>query len=144
MFYEPHPETYEPGMPPAEPSALHFPWAETQRRLADASPEPSGRYGVQIELGEPAMDTMALHMMKLAPGLATAAYRTTANTIYAVVEGEGHSKVDDHHFDWHRGDVFVAPSWRAQSHESEAGASVFRVTDEPLMRKLGFLRTEAP
>jgi gentisate 1,2-dioxygenase len=121
---------------------MHFPWAETQRRLSEAAPDPSGRFGIQVELGGPAFDTMALHMMRLVPGAATAPYKTTANNIYAVVEGEGTSIIDSERFDWKRGDVFVAPAWREHHHRSGAGAVLFRVSDEPTMQRLGFLRTE--
>ena len=89
-----------------------------------------------------ALDTTALYMMKLLPGLATVAYRTTANMIYSPVEGEGETVVEGESFAWTRGDVLVVPSWRAHFHRSDKGAVLFRVTDEPTMSKLGFLRDE--
>ena len=66
MFFEPYPEDHEKGTPPASPSALQFSWAETKRRLAAAKPDDSGCFGTQIELGNPALATTALFMMKLA------------------------------------------------------------------------------
>jgi gentisate 1,2-dioxygenase len=142
MFFEPHPEEFEDDAPEAPDSPFIFPWAETERRLAEAAPDPSGRHGVSVELGRPALDTMALYMMRLAPGRATTSYRTTANTLYAVVEGEGTTTVDGERFQWARGDVVVVPSWRTQSHRAADGAVLFRVTDEPVMGRLGFLRSE--
>ncbi len=143
MFFEPHPEEFEEDAPVAADSPLIFSWPETQQRLAAAEPDPSGRHGIAIELGAPALDTMALFMMRLPPRAATAPYRTTANTLYAVVEGEGTSIVDGQRFDWKRGDVVAVPSWRTQSHRARDGAILFRVSDEPLMSKLGLLRSEA-
>jgi gentisate 1,2-dioxygenase len=143
MFFEPNPDEYAKGTPPAQPSAMHFPWVETKERLAAAAPEPSGRFGAQIEFGDPALATTALFMMKLAPGKATVPFRTTANNLYSPVEGEGETIVDGKSFAWQRGDVLVVPSWLSHFHRAEKGAVLFRVTDEPTMSKLGFLRDES-
>ncbi|HVA13962.1 MAG TPA: cupin domain-containing protein [Stellaceae bacterium] len=144
MFFEPYPEEYEKGARPTEPSALHFPWAETQQRLAGAVPDESACFGTQIELGNPALDTTALFMMKLAAGKATAPYRTTANNLYSPVEGEGETVVEGKSFAWQRGDVLVVPSWLSHFHRSDRDAVLFRVTDAPTLSKLGFLRDERP
>jgi gentisate 1,2-dioxygenase len=144
MFFEPHPEGFETDAPTAENSQLIFPWEQTKKRLNESSADPSGRYGIQVELGSPALATIALHMMRLVPGTATASFRTTASSIYSVVEGEGETSVDGKPvFKWRRGDVFVVPSWWTHFHRSEKGAVLFRVTDEPALAKLGFLRSEA-
>ena len=39
-----------------------------------------------------------------------------------------------------RGDLFVVPSWQQHAHHSNGGAVLFRATDEPVMKKLGFMR----
>jgi gentisate 1,2-dioxygenase len=143
MFLEHHPEVYEPVRATAEASPMWFPWAETQRRLEAAAPTPAGPWGTAVALGDPAMETVGLAMMRLSPGIATAAHRTTANNIFAVVQGEGESNVDGERIDWRRGDVFVVPAWRPQSHAARDGAVLLRITDEPAMAKLGFLREAA-
>lgn len=142
MFFEPYPGEYEKGERPTSPSPMHFPWVDTKRRLAAARPDQSGIHGTQIEFGNPAMATTALFMMKFAPGETTTSYRTTANNLYSPVEGEGETIVEGKSFAWQRGDVLVVPSWQAHFHRSEKGAVLFRVTDEPAMSKLGFLRDE--
>lgn len=143
MFFEPNPEEYPEGERPAAPSPMHFPWGETRQRLAAAPTEASGRYGVQLELGgAPALPTTALYMMKLGAGAATTSGRTTANNIYSPVEGEGETVVEGESFAWARGDVLVVPSWHTHFHRSDKGAVLFRVTDEPTLSKLGFLREE--
>jgi gentisate 1,2-dioxygenase len=143
MFFEPHPRNFDEGTP-TDLSPLIFPWAETERRLAAAAPDPSGRYGTEVELGDPvpALDTMALYMMRLDAGAATAPFRTTANTVYSVVSGEGETDVEDKQFRWRRGDVVVVPSWLTHSHRATRDAVLFRVSDAPVMAKLGFLRSE--
>ena len=81
-------------------------------------------------------------MMKLAPGVATAPYRTTANNIYAVVKGSGTTMIDGEHFHWRRGDVMAAPAWRPHFHQATDDAILFRVTDEPVMQRFGWWREE--
>ena len=81
-------------------------------------------------------------MMQLRSGVRTAPYRTTANNIYAIVQGEGVSIVDGERFEWRRGDVVAAPAWRPHFHEATGDAILFRVTDEPVMQRFGWFREE--
>ncbi|WP_424139558.1 cupin domain-containing protein [Roseomonas chloroacetimidivorans] len=146
MFFDPlaedeaqHEAFIEP--PPHRKDRMVFPVAETRQRLEEAAGDPAGLYGRQVELGNPALDTVGLHMMALQPRVRTATCRTTANNIYAVVEGSGATTVDGQRFTWRRGDVIAAPAWLPHFHEAEENAILFRVTDEPVMQRLGFLRT---
>jgi gentisate 1,2-dioxygenase len=123
---------------------MHFPWAQTQARLASARPDESGCFGTQIELGNPALATTALFMMKLQASEPTRAYRTTANNLYSPVAGEGETVVEGKSFAWQRGDVLVVPSWLSHFHRASKDAVLFRVTDTPTLEKLGFLRDERP
>ena len=130
------------GAPPTKDSSFVFPLNETERRLDAAAPDPAGPFGTHVELGNPAMDTIGLHMMRLSPQVATAPYRTTANNIYAVVKGAGVTVVDGERFAWRRGDVIAAPAWRPHRHEAAEDALLLRVTDEPVLQRLGFHRVE--
>lgn len=123
-------------------SPFVFTLRDTLRRLGDARPEPAGPFGTHIELGHPALATTALYMMRLTPGVRTAPYRTTANNIYAAVQGEGVTTVDGERFEWQRGDVVAAPAWRPHWHEATGDAILFRVTDEPVMQRFGWWREE--
>jgi gentisate 1,2-dioxygenase len=146
MFFEPLDEDAshaafetEPAAPTTD-SPFVFTLAETVRRLDAAEPTPDGPFGTAIELGNPALETASLHMMRLAPGVRTATYQSTANNIYAIVRGAGATTVDSDRFAWSRGDVIAAPAWRAHFHEASEDALVFRVTDAPVLHKLGFYR----
>jgi gentisate 1,2-dioxygenase len=147
MFFEPAEEdkTHDAfaGAPPTKDSPFVFPLSETLKRLDAAVPDPAGHFGTHIELGNPAMDTIGLHMMRLAPHVKTAPYRSTANNVYAIVKGTGTTTVDGESFQWSRGDVIAAPAWRRQCHEAAEDALMFRVSDEPVMQRLGFYRTDA-
>jgi gentisate 1,2-dioxygenase len=145
MFFEPaegEGEETSNKAPPTTDSPFVFTLNETLKRLDAARPDASGPFGTHVQLGDPAMDTIGLHMMRLAPRAKTANYKTTANNIYAVVKGTGATTVDGERFEWSRGDVIAAPSWRPHFHEASEDALMFRVTDEPVMQRLGFLRVE--
>jgi gentisate 1,2-dioxygenase len=140
MFFEPHPDEFETEIRVPNDSPMYFPWAETERRLQGAEATDPKAASVEIALGDPALDTMALAMIKLKPGKATPPRKVMANHVFGVVRGEGTTEVDGEHFDWRRGDVIVVPAWREYTHHSAAGAVLFRANDEPVMSKLGFLR----
>jgi gentisate 1,2-dioxygenase len=125
-------------------SPFVFTLRDTLRRLGEAQPGAAGPFGTHIELGHPALATTALYMMRLTPGVRTVPYRTTANNIYAVVQGEGVSTVDGERFEWQRGDVIAAPAWRPHWHQATGDAILFRVTDEPVMQHFGWWREELP
>lgn len=143
MFFEPHPETYEPVTRTTTESPMRFGWEDTLRRLSEAAKTPSGPYGTQIELGNPAMATISLHMVLLQSGAETAAHRTTSNNIYAVAQGHGASVIDGQSFVWSRGDVIAVPAWRPHSHCANEDSVLLRVSDEPVLQKLDLLRSDA-
>ena len=142
MFFEPHPEIYEPVARIAEVSPMRFAWDDSMQRLEAASADSDGAYGLHIELGAPAMATISLHMMRIEAGVVTAPHRTTANAIYAVAKGAGVSMIDGETLQWSRGDVIAAPAWRPHSHRALKDSVLLRVSDEALLRKLDLLRTE--
>jgi gentisate 1,2-dioxygenase len=142
MFFEPHPEAYEPVAQIAAESPMRFAWEDSMRRLQHSVQTPSGRYGTQIRLGDPAMATIALSMMRLPTGIETESHRTTANNIYAVAQGSGVSVIDGESFAWSRGDVIAVPAWRPHSHCARDDAILLRVSDEPLLQKLDLLRDQ--
>jgi gentisate 1,2-dioxygenase len=146
MFFEPQEEDEQhpafAAQQPSKDSPFVFPLKETMRRLEETVPTPEGPFGTSIQLGEPALDTTALYMMRLAPRVRTEQHRSTANNIYAVVSGTGSTTIDGETFDWSRGDVIAAPAWRTHFHQAGENAMLFRVSDEPTLQKLGFLRGE--
>ncbi len=139
MFFEHFADGIEKPSALTFDSPMRFAWSESVRRLAEASLEGGAK---SIQLGDPALDTIALYMHQIEPGTVTDRIQQTTNSIFAVVEGEGQSVIDGEVFDWGRGDVFVAPSWRPYTHTATSGqATLLQVTDEPVMQKLNWLRT---
>ena len=139
MFFEPHPDEFEAEVVVPNSSPMHFPWGDTERRLAEAGKTTNG-HPAEIALGDAALDTMALSMTELKAGQATAPRKVMANSVFGVAKGSGTTQVEGTTLSWNRGDVIVVPAWHEHLHRSDNGAVLFRVTDEPVMRKLGFLR----
>lgn len=139
MFFE----HFAGGLQPAaETPAQHpflFTWADSMEKLKDA---PHHRhFGRQAELGNPAFPTMGLYMSVLEKGEHTDTLRTTASSIYVVMTGRGSSIVDGEVYRWNPGDVIAVPAWRPHTHQAEIESILFRATDEPALKSLGFLRT---
>jgi gentisate 1,2-dioxygenase len=135
MFFDPYPAEQEPPARNVSKSPLLFAWSDIEPRVHAAALESTGRYGRQLTLDHQ-MRTFGLHVMALASRIATETVHTTANNIYAVIDGSGTSHIDGAAIDWKRGDVFVAPAWRPHHHVPAGDAVLFRVTDEPVLAML--------
>ena len=141
MFFERHPDRFEPVQQNVEVSPLAFRWEESLARLDAESEAPShGLAEREIELGAPAMKTTAIHVQRMGAGFHSPAHRSTANAVLTVIEGEGSSRIGDQVFHWSRGDVLAVPAWQACQHEVRQNAHLIRVSDEPVMRAFDFLR----
>ena len=139
MFLEHFSEGIEKASGVDDTSPMRFPFMETCARLGAAERAADGTATVQ--LGAPALDTMALHVSRLPEGVTTTSTQTTANNIYAVIDGEGESMIDGSSFAWTRGDVFVAPAWRKHHHHARTAAHLLRVTDEPVLTRFNWFKT---
>jgi len=140
MFFEGHPQGLESGVRDMQRAPIAFPWSETLERLDSAQAARHNLCEREIELGSPALATIALHIQRLAPNARTRLHRTTANNVFAVIDGFGRTRIDGQWFDWSFGDVVAVPAWRPYQHETSAIAHLLRVSDAPTMRSLGFLR----
>ena len=149
MFLENWPGGFQSPDRVEKESAYLFDWQSTLRALdagaacgvglaADGGGEPGSR----IELGSPALPTIALHMHRLPADGTTGSIRTSANQIFCAVAGSGSTSVEGEELAWERGDVFVVPSWHRYRHRAHEEAVLFSVSDAPAQRALGFLRSE--
>lgn len=140
MFLENHPDGLQKSAVTPPKSPYIFTWEEVQTALDRAAPDPEGRNGRRIELGSPAMATTALYMERHATGTATEPHRTTSNRFICVIEGRGTTIVDGQEFAWERGDVIAVPMWRPFAHRVDTDATLFSMTDEPVMRAFHWLK----
>jgi gentisate 1,2-dioxygenase len=147
MFFEKHPDGLQASPRDVEVSPIAFRWTDSVARLAAQTEAPGhGMAEREIELtepeGGPAMPTIALHVQQSSAGFASPTVRTTANSLYVVVEGSGEAVVDGQVLTWERGDIVAVPAWRPYSFTVHEDARLVRASDEPVYRALGLLRTE--
>jgi len=147
MFFERYPDGLQPNPRDVEQSPIAFRWTDSVARLAAGTDAPEhGMAEREIELtdadGGPAMPTIALHVQRSSAGFASPTIRTTANSLYTVVEGSGEAVVDGETLRWERGDIIAVPAWRPYSFTVHEDAYLVRASDEPVYGALGLLRTE--
>jgi len=143
MFYEPHPDKWEPVREEGAESPMRFKWSDTLRRLDVAAADDSGHFGTRIDLDAPMMPTLKLQVSRWPRGWGNRPFRHTANTVYVVMQGEGQSRIGDKYFDWAFGDTFVAPGWTRIQHKVGADSVLCTISDEALMRWAHYYRLEA-
>jgi gentisate 1,2-dioxygenase len=103
--------------------------------------------GIFIEYTDPVTGgnvypTLSFGMQLLRPGERLLPQRQTANRVYLVYEGRGHSIVSGERHDWKRFDTLCVPSgaWCEHVNESNEDVLLFTTSDEPAIRSLGFLQ----
>jgi len=141
MFFERHPQDFESAVRAVASSPMVFPFKETMERLLVAGPDEHGTSDRDVELGSPALRSIELHMQILRATRITERVATTANQVFTVVSGRGSTDVDGTLLNWSRGDTVAVPAWRPYSHHPSEESVLFKVSDAPVMRQLGFLRT---
>jgi gentisate 1,2-dioxygenase len=124
---------------------FRYPWTRTVAALEQAPEMADGsrrvRY-VDPTTGEPAIPTLDCYVWQLAKNRATTALRSSANAVFAVVEGEGSSEIGGRTLRWQKNDVFTVPHWTWASHRTSSTARLFYFTDREVLRRLNWLREE--
>jgi gentisate 1,2-dioxygenase len=90
--------------------------------------------------GGDAMPTMTTAMQLIPKGFKTAPYRSTAGTVFVVVEGTGVTTFGERRMTWGPRDIFVAPSWNSFQIEASSDAVIFSYSDRVVQEKLDFFR----
>jgi len=143
MFFEPHPQDFEPVRRVVDRSPYRFPWRDTLAALEAAPADPTGHFGPTIELPAPEMPTITLKVSRWPKGWNSRPYRRSANGVFVVMQGQGRSLIDGHAFDWAFGDTFAAPAWTRIEHRAGEDSVLFCMSDENLMRWARYYRLEA-
>ncbi|MBN8829953.1 MAG: cupin domain-containing protein [Sphingomonadales bacterium] len=144
MFYEPHPDGVEQAVELLDQAPIAFRWEDTLAQFEAEQARLGADVPLTIELGPAQLDTIALHMLRINAGQTSAPAQTTANAIFAVVRGSGFAEIDGARHAWSFGDTIAVPAWRAHSFHAEQDAVLLRVSDESVLRKLGWLRSRRP
>jgi len=116
---------------------LNYPYARTREALFRMAKfrEPDRCHGFRLNYINPltggsAMPTLSTAMRLLPKGMVTEAYRSTAGTVFNVVEGAGVAQVGGERFAFVAKDVFVVPSWFPLTIEASADSVLFSFSDQ--------------
>src|SRR5215510_16315217 len=93
-----------------------------------------------VEIAKDAMPTIALHLIRLPKDGRHGGPKSTVNNIYAVVSGKARVTAEGFSETLGHGDVAAMPCWHSHAIEAVEDTVVLRVSDEPLMSKVGLLR----
>ena len=143
VFFEEHPNRYEKVVSVAATSPFRFSRESIAKGLDQTKSDPEGFHGPRITLEAPDMPSMGLAMERLHTGSSTRRQRSTADHVFAVVEGSGETLVNQEHFKWKAGDTVVVPKWNKYEHHATSDAVLFDLSNEPLMRFTKYYRFEA-
>jgi gentisate 1,2-dioxygenase len=138
-------EHYPGGTQPVTSSPaehpFYFPRARLMRDLSTVVPVRGVNSLIVDSLAS--MKTMQICFHRFNESSSLGPKRNTASRIVCLMDGAGQARVGGERFDLRRGDVLAVPSWTSYDLEADAGALFAEVSDEPVLRALGFLR-EAP
>jgi gentisate 1,2-dioxygenase len=142
MFFEHHPDAHEAASEIVVESPFRFPFTQSVERL-DAAPEISS--GVRrIQLGAPALDTIALHVTRIEAGATYVVEPSTVSTIWAGMKGAGSALIDGETFAFARGDALAGPRGATQMWSAHETVYLLSVSDEPVLKALSWLRPIKP
>jgi gentisate 1,2-dioxygenase len=117
---------------------------DTQSPFRYASPEllGSGNGPLDVEIGAGHMPTIGLHLLRQPAGADVQLEKTTANNLYAVASGRVRVEIEGGMSGTLGvGDLVSVPCWHAHSFRPETDATLLRVTDEPILKAMGYLRS---
>lgn len=92
--------------------------------------------------GGSAMPTLTTAMQLVPKGFETMVYRSTAGTVFSVVEGSGVVTIDGQAFSYSPRDIFVAPSWSKFTIEATSESVIFSYSDRIVQEKLDLFREQ--
>lgn len=135
---------------PNDIPAVTYKWDDVRVAMAAMSKEEgSPADGILFEYVNPftqgpVLPTIGCYAQMLRPAEHTAACRSTASSVYYVLQGAGHSVLGGQRFDWAAGDIFMVPPWTWAEHVNQAhgDALFFKVSDAPIVRTLKLWREE--
>jgi gentisate 1,2-dioxygenase len=138
MFFEPHPSTFEPITRIEPASALRI----SPKNLLAATGQAETSSWRPIAVG--VLPTIGLDLISLTEKYPAPGPKTTANHIYAVIEGTCVVTIDaGEEHELGRGDILAVPAWTIHVLATSHTAVLLRVTDAPIMAAANLLRTEA-
>ena len=131
MFFEPNPVGFE-KVTRDGPSPFRIPSREALGTGNDAK---------EVEIAKGVLPTIGLHLWRLPSGTRREVPKTTVNNLYSVISGKARVTIEGGtNESLAVGDVITVPCWHAHAVAAEGDAVVLRVTDEPLLAKVGLVK----
>ncbi len=127
------------GHIPKVPMA-HFP-AERHRAVRTGVVPFDLSDALAVEGGPATSPALLASFVRIAPGEVVETAPVATSELYHVISGSGTSTVDGRELVWGEGDFFVLPAGCRTVHRASADATIYWVTDEPLLRYLGVAPT---
>lgn len=126
---------------------FNYPYRRTREALDQVSRtrDPDPCHGFKMNYINPlnggsAIPTITTSMQLLPKGFSSTPYRSTAGTVFAVVEGRGTATVGAERFTLEAKDLFVAPSWFPIQIEADTDLVIFCFSDRIIQEKLDLFR----
>jgi gentisate 1,2-dioxygenase len=94
-----------------------------------------------IDDGPATSPALLASFVRIAAGEEVSTSPVATSELYHVVAGRGSSSVDGRDLPWEQGDFFVLPAGCTTVHRATEDATLYWVTDEPLLRYLGVAPT---
>jgi gentisate 1,2-dioxygenase len=125
---------------------LRYAWQDVLEALDKAPADEVGRRTVRYTNplnGDEILPTHDSHAVALAKGKATPEFRSTANAVFVVLEGEGRSQIGEFTHEWGPKDIFTTPHWTWATHTALTDRAIIVViSDKQVMEKLNLYREE--
>ena len=141
------PIDYKPGNQTTP--IFNYPYRVTRETLdqLSRSSDPDPCHGFKMRYVNPAtggspIPTLFTAMQLLPKGFKSDPFRTTAGTVYSVVEGHGVARIGEQSFAWGPRDHFVVPSWYPLQLEAQSEAVIFSFSDRVVQEKLDLYREQ--
>jgi gentisate 1,2-dioxygenase len=132
MFFEANPAGFEDVMRSA-PRGYRIPARDALGPGTDAK---------TVEIAKDVLPTIGLQLMRLPSGAKHEQRKTTVNNLYSVIGGAVRIAVEGGMNEALAvGDVVTVPCWHKHEITADADTILLRVSDEPLLRKVGLVRT---
>jgi gentisate 1,2-dioxygenase len=96
---------------------------------------------LDIDSGPATSPALLASFVRIAPGDSVTTAPIATSELFHVVAGSGTSTLDGATIAWSEGDFFVLPSGCRTTHRATTDATLYWVTDEPLLRYLGVAPT---
>lgn len=126
---------------------FNYPYRRTREALERVSRtrDPDACHGYKMHYinplnGKSAIPTITTAMQLLPKGFSSLPYKSTAGTVFSVVEGQGSVMVGDKRFALEPKDLFVAPSWFPIQFEAQTDLIMFSYSDRIVQEKLDLFR----